>query len=45
VPLALAVIAAWGLIAALLTEGPADFLWSSLAAVPLAAIAFGLMRR
>lgn len=34
VPLILAAVATWGLIAALLMEGPIDWLWSSMVALP-----------
>ena len=43
-PLGLAVVAFTGLIGALLTDGPADLLWSSAAALPLLVICWRLLR-
>jgi hypothetical protein len=38
IPLVLAVVATWGLVAALLMEGPIDWLWSSMVALPVGVI-------
>ncbi len=43
-PLALAIVSLFGLIAALLVDGPVDLLWSLAVAVPLAVIAWLLAR-
>lgn len=46
IPLLLAAVSAFGLIAALLVDGPADNLWAAAVAVPLAVVlAFWLRRR
>jgi hypothetical protein len=42
IPLGLGVISAFGLVAALLTDGPFDYLWTVAVAVPLIAIAWKL---
>lgn len=44
-PLVLAVAATWGLIAALLMEGPIDWLWSSMVALPVIVIVSKLRKR
>jgi len=47
-PLVLAVVATWGLVAALLMEGPVDWLWSMMVALPVGVIAlktFGRAKR
>jgi hypothetical protein len=44
-PLFLAVVATWGLIAALLMEGPIDWLWSSMVALPVIVIVAKMRNR
>lgn len=44
-PLALAAVSGLGLVAALLTEGPVDYLWDLMVAAPLVVIAVKLARR
>lgn len=43
-PLALAIVSLLGLVAALLVDGPLDYLWSLAVAVPPGVIAFHLAR-
>lgn len=45
VPVALAVVAMWGLVAALLMEGPVDWLWSSMVALPVGIVVFKTLGR
>jgi hypothetical protein len=42
IPVVLALIAAFGLIAALLTDGPMDLLWTAAVAIPLLVILWKL---
>lgn len=44
-PLIPAAVATWGLVAALLTEGPLDLLWSSMVALPVVIILVNVFRR
>jgi len=45
IPLLLAVLSGFGLVAALLVDGPLDLLWTLAIAAPLAAIAWATRRR